>query len=681
MNNTTSIENKYVTKQYLQTYFTEKKFDATRASNLVSSLAAKGYTIEGYNDQPKKETNPVKEVAQGLGKAVLGGALNLGSTAQAYGGAAVGYALDRATPNTPNRSYAENLANTTAAVKEQNNPWNNVITGQDTQVRDLSTATGLKQAAGDALATGANFIGIGKAAAGAKGILQAGKAGAAIGGTSALGNSMEDANKGIGENLTDAALGAGTGFALGAGATAAIKGVGAAAKLSKKGVAKGKEGISPTPTFEKALGEVSIAKKVSQLPKFEKALSAIDTKDVKTFSELNDKFKKAIPDLAAKVDNELLKDINTYKIQDLLIPQKTKGGKEIKVDYITRSLDGLKDLYTKLGDDVAKADIEEFANKAETVGLTRKEVNDLARLYNTEYGSKAFTATGDIKTGFNAELYESTRKGLKDIARNGLGGDEAKALDDKLTAVYDAQKLTEKNTDAVNALKQRIEEKGWIGKGIRGAFELSDLFTGGAVRAVRDTVLARGNAQKLQNVLELENKLQKNLEVINKAIKAPTEAKAVEILNTLPKEKVNSPTDLFSEAKKYKSAEEFIKSRIFTNEELVKKGLSKEEVSRYREVVDKQLPINKTTFLDKTKGQFNSIREVGGYKVRARMYDNNPWQIVEDLAEIGDGESFRSAKSIKEFRTRDELWKYIKDNPKSQLTDLWNKAQGKSPKK
>ena len=86
-------------------------------------------------------------------------------------------------------------------------------------------------------------------------------------------------------------------------------------------------------------------------------------------------------------------------------------------------------------------------------------------------------------------------------------------------------------------MKTRIEEKGWVGKGIRGAFDISDMLTGGAVRALRDTVLARGNAQKLQNVLELENKLKKNLEVINKAMKAPTEAKAVEILNTLPKEK------------------------------------------------------------------------------------------------------------------------------------------------
>ena len=90
-----------------------------------------------------------------------------------------------------------------------------------------------------------------------------------------------------------------------------------------------------------------------------------------------------------------------------------------------------------------------------------------------------------------------------------------------------------------------------------------------------------------------------------------------------------------------------------------------------------QTTLSKTEFIDKTKGQFNSIREVGGYKVRARMYDNNPWQIVEDTAEIGDGESFRTAKSIKEFRTRDELWKYIKENSKSQLTDIWNKANKK----
>lgn len=424
-----------------------------------------------------------------------------------------------------------------------------------------------------------------------------------------------------------------------------------------KGVAKGaneavdvvKEGISPTPTFEKALGEVSIAKKVSQLPKFEKALSAIDTKDVKTFSELNDKFKKAIPDLAAKVDNELLKDINTYKIQDLLIPQKTKGGKEIKVDYITRSLDGLKDLYTKLGDDVAKADIEEFANKAETVGLTRKEVNDLARLYNTEYGSKAFTATGDIKTGFNAELYESTRKGLKDIARNGLGGDKAKALDDKLTAVYDAQKLTEKNTDAVNALKQRIEEKGWIGKGIRGAFELSDLFTGGAVRAVRDTVLARGNAQKLQNVLELENKLKKNLEVINKAMKAKTEKEATDILNSL------SPTKTIyhGTSEKYDVFDKTKVKNTQWGQALYATDL-KEVASAYGDTV-KEFKVSKPLL---------NVKEIGG----ATGY----FELAKEIYKKETGKDFMP--SLGTFKKDENPWYLFKEVNSKKNIDLKNKV-------
>jgi len=321
---------------------------------------------------------------------------------------------------------------------------------------------------------------------------------------------------------------------------AGVTGLERGAKATLKGATKTgqflKEGISPTPTLGKALEEATVAKTAKEIPAFEKAISAIDTTDVKTFADLNKKFKEAIPTISKQVDDELLKDPTVYKIEDLLIPQVTKSGKEIKTDYITRALDGLDDLYTKLGDDVSKADIQDLKAKAQTQGLTRLDVNNLARQYNIEYGNKAFTATGDIKQGFNADVYESTRKGLKDIARSGLGGEQAKALDESLSAIYDAQRLAERNANAVQAMKTRIEEKGWVGKGIRGAFDISDLLTGGAVRALRDTVLARGSAQKLQNVLELENKLKKNLEVINKAMKAKTEAQASKILNTLPKE-------------------------------------------------------------------------------------------------------------------------------------------------
>lgn len=300
-----------------------------------------------------------------------------------------------------------------------------------------------------------------------------------------------------------------------------------------------KEGLSPTPTKAKALEEIAVAKTPSEVQSMETALGAIDNTGVKTNSELKTKFTEAKKELSTIVDNELSKDTNVYKVEDLLVPKKTKAGKEIKTDYITRALDGLDDLYTKLGDDVAKADIQDLKLKAQNEGMTRLEVNNLARQYNSEYGSKAFTATGDIKQGFNAELYESTRMGLKDIARGGLGGKEAAEADRLLSAVYDAEKIADRNTNAVQAMKTRIDEKGWVGKGIKTIWNTADLATGGAFRALRDTVLARGSAQKLQNVLELESKLRKNLDAVtiamNKVANAKTEAEAIKATSELKK--------------------------------------------------------------------------------------------------------------------------------------------------
>lgn len=330
-----------------------------------------------------------------------------------------------------------------------------------------------------------------------------------------------------------------------AGVQATREGVSAAADATlgaaKKTGAFMKEGFQPTPTYDKALGEVSRAKP-DDLPNFERALSVVDgITDVKTSAELRQKFKDAIPELSRRVDEELMKDTGVYSLEDLKLVQPTKSGKEVKTDFVSRAIEGLQDLYTKLGDDVNKSEVDELAQRAREVGLTRKEVNDLARAYNVEYGNKAFTTTGDIKQGFNAQLYESTRKGLKDVARGGLGGDEAKALDRDLSALYDADRVMEKTVNAVNDMQQRIEAKGWVGKAVRTSFEALDLYSGGLLRAVRDTMLARGSAQKLQNVLELEARLQKNLEVINKALKAKTEKQAGEVLKGL--ENLELPTE------------------------------------------------------------------------------------------------------------------------------------------
>ena len=66
-------------------------------------------------------------------------------------------------------------------------------------------------------------------------------------------------------------------------------------------------------------------------------------------------------------------------------------GKIVKTDYISLALNNLVELYKKIGDKVEKGNIQEIKSKAKEEGLSRKEINDISRLYGIEFGEKAFS--------------------------------------------------------------------------------------------------------------------------------------------------------------------------------------------------------------------------------------------------------------------------------------------------
>lgn len=659
------MDNKFLSRQKTQALIDQIGVKEADGKAFLDGLAAKGYTIEGFNDKPVQEK---PSQMSRLGTDLLNRAKTVGEQIKQVG-------------------QAEGVTETVAQAAQ-------------TPLRVAGQAAG---AVGDVIGAGVN------AATG--GVLD--KLGEYIASTETgkqLGASLlkfqqeqPELAGTLGDVFNIATLGLG-GAAAKQGVKVGAQGLERGARATARGAVKTgqvlKEGISPTPTLGKALEESTVARTAKEILAFERAISAIDTTDVKTFADLNNKFKEAIPAISKQVDDELLKDTTVYKIEDLLIPQVTKSGKEIKTDYITRALDGLDDLYTKLGDDVSKADIQDLKAKAQTQGLTRLDVNNLARQYNIEYGNKAFTATGDIKQGFNADVYESTRKGLKDIARSGLGGEQAKALDESLSAIYDAQRLAERNANAVQAMKTRIEEKGWVGKGIRGAFDISDLLTGGAVRALRDTVLARGSAQKLQNVLELENKLKKNLEVINKAMKAKTKSETIKILNQATKPKgmlqsaidnlkdpkmrqggyirnplakkelpvqksssLNDITDLLSEAKKYKTAEEFV-SKL----EIAKNGTTRLEMELPTSILESNGPL----WDFKPSGKNISEPILVSFKNGVYTVIDGHHRLSQALV---NGQKTLPSKVVF-TNSKGEIEKITK----SQLEQIWKEAQGKLPK-
>lgn len=301
-------------------------------------------------------------------------------------------------------------------------------------------------------------------------------------------------------------------------ATALKNTVDDAASLVDDAITSTKPLIIPTRTPEEAIAQIAQGKADDVKP-MQLALETVDTVGVETFDQLQTRITDTIPTLAKQVDDTLSQDPKTYTLGDLSTKQSAKSGTVVTTDYISRALNDLSSLYEVIGDGVKRTDVLDLLNKAKANGLTRKEVNDISRTYGQEFGTKAFSKLGDPLTSTNAQAFENTRRGLKNVARQGLGGDEAKAIDTKLSALYDAQRLIQKNVEAVNKLQQRIQERGLLEKAGHYVSKYADIITGGSIRGFVGGMLPRGAGYKVMNALDIEAALRKNLDIVENALK------------------------------------------------------------------------------------------------------------------------------------------------------------------
>lgn len=317
---------------------------------------------------------------------------------------------------------------------------------------------------------------------------------------------------------------------------AAIKG----GELATKGAAVTKRATekilkkvgTPDPTPLQAAGQI-LQGETSDVAKGVKGLANLDTKDVKTFKDLNAKINTKISALAQEVDADLASDPTKQLLEKLTVSAKTTGGKVVTTRPVENALNQLDELYTKIGDDVEAANIKELIQIAKTEGLSKQEVNDIARVYGKELGEKAFGKTGDPLTSVNAQMYENTRKALKNIARSGLKGDAAKSADQAMSNLYSTQRLIKQNVEAVNKLKQKITERGLFEKWAYKLTKFADIVSLGTVRGVVGGILPRGVGYKVMNALDIEQNLQKNLRVIQDAIKSNSNKELEEILKKI----------------------------------------------------------------------------------------------------------------------------------------------------
>lgn len=288
----------------------------------------------------------------------------------------------------------------------------------------------------------------------------------------------------------------------------------AAPKLVEAGRAV-KQVVKPSLNPDEALGHV-LQGKTKDLVKGKEAIKALDVKGVKTYADLKKRIDEAIPEYSRKVDAELMKDPTPRKLDQLATTQATQGGKAVTTNYVETAMNNLKELYEKTAQPVKAAEIDELMTKATTEGLTKKEVNDLARVYGSEF--TAFNpTTGAPPTTVTKQLYENVRKGLKDVSRSGLS-DEAKNLDAIISSLYNTRRLIDKNVEAYNRINQKTTPRGIPERMGGAAMNILDYATLGSLKGAVSKLIPRNAGYKLQNYLDLEKNLEKNLKIVTKEI-------------------------------------------------------------------------------------------------------------------------------------------------------------------
>jgi len=343
--------------------------------------------------------------------------------------------------------------------------------------------------------------------------------------------------------------------------------------------------VAPKATPGEAMGEILQGKPKDVTSGFRAVASknadgtpVLDLKGVKTYEDFSKRLDTGIKNLSRKVDSHLAQDHTPHKLDELVVTTKTPAGTAVTTNHVEKALNDLVEMYDKTGEATKKVATEELLATAKKDGLTYKQVNDIARDYNIEFGKKAFGKTGEPLTSVNAQAYENTRTGVKETARKGMGGTEAVEADKVISSLYDTKTLVDKNVLAVNKLMQRIHDRGLIEKvGYLGAKYL-DLLTGHSIRGFVGGILPRGVGNKVMNALDLQEHLGKNLKIIQKAAESGSNADIQKAMKVLADDPIKS-TGNFAQVGEVGTSPFAIAEEHITSAKQIIENLPKEEIN------------------------------------------------------------------------------------------------------
>ena len=294
--------------------------------------------------------------------------------------------------------------------------------------------------------------------------------------------------------------------------------------------------------YDRLVGTITQGNK-RDIPKAKAALSYIDDPDsITSYDDLGQKLDEKIEVISSKLDDAFDQDTSVRTLDNLSVSQAV-GGETVKHNYVEDALNQLEELYSNANDPIGAKKIQMLRKKAQTEGLTVRELNDLAKEHGSEISNKGFNKrTGEPTTSVSAQAFENTRSGIKGTARQVFNNPLYTETDTVLSNLIRTRKLVQDVASGVLKLKQKVSDRTLGEKAGRLVFQVVDKLSGGTVRGFVQSFIPRSGGLKVMNALDLEKNLQKNLKLLQEIndSKLP-ENKLIEKLEELLKGPAKGP--------------------------------------------------------------------------------------------------------------------------------------------
>lgn len=270
--------------------------------------------------------------------------------------------------------------------------------------------------------------------------------------------------------------------------------------------------------LDETVGKI-IQGKPADISKAKLALSQLDTSDVKTYAELGERIDDQVELLSTKVDDFFGAQKGSLKRDELIITTRV-GDEVVAQNFVDDAIEQLKELYVKTKEAPALAKVNQLERKLDTEGLSRLELNNLAREYGVEFKGKAFSrVSGEPLTSVNAQAFENTRKGIKSVVRGLTDSKIPETLDRQISALLKTKPLVRKMETKVTQLFQRVNKRGLMERIARGLAGAVDVATFRAPSGFISRLLPSNVGLKTLNSIDLEKQLQKNLKKLDELLK------------------------------------------------------------------------------------------------------------------------------------------------------------------